>query len=236
MYHRARAGRHGNAPDMLAANFAHLADKYPNVLPGDPLAPGRINVCLSFDDGYFDFYATVFPLLQRYNLRALLAIPPAFMRERIDVAAHERLGVDSAEAFAHPEKGGFCTLEELAEMTGTGRVLVAAHGFTHSRLDSPVADFGTELDAPRVILEARLAQPIESFVFPFGRYSRPALRHARQKYRYVFRIGGALNLGWNRRLLYRVDADAMKSPRSLFSPARLASYRARYLWNRLRFR
>jgi hypothetical protein len=37
-------------------------------------------------------------------------------------------------------------------------------------------------------------------------------------------------------MLYRVDADAMHGPHSLFSPARLAGYHARYFWNRLRRR
>ena len=236
MYHRARAGRHGNAPDLLEAHFAYIANTYTNVLPGDPLTLGLPNVCLSFDDGYFDFYATVFPLLKRYQLRVMLAIPPNVVRERFDVGNGDRLGVDSDAAFADPGKGGFCTWAELEEMAGSGCVTFAAHGFTHNRLDTPKADLAIEIDAPKPIMESRLARPVESFVFPFGRYSRRSLRHAKQRYRFAFRIGGAINRSWESRLLYRVDADAMDSPWSLFTPTRLALYRARYFWNRLRFR
>lgn len=237
MYHRARAGRHGNAPDLLDAHFAHVANTYHNVLPGDPLKPGKLNVCLSFDDGYFDFYAVVFPLLKQYGLRALLAIPPGVVREQVDVFENgDRLGVDSEEAFADPAKGGFCIWLELEEMACWGCVMIAAHGFTHCRLDLPNADLAKEVDAPKAILEERIDEPVESFVFPFGRYSPRSLQQAKRRYRYVFRIGGALNQSWNGRLLYRVAADAMESPRSLFTPTRLALYRARYLWNRLRLR
>jgi len=236
MYHRARAGRHGNPPEVIAAHFAHIASTYRNVLPGDPLAPGRLSVCLSFDDGYFDFYATVFPLLKKYQLRAVLAVPVAVVRERVDAASDDRLNLESREAFAYPSRGGFCTWAELAEMAGSGHVTIAAHGFTHGRLDSPTANLAMELDAPKTILKTRVAQPIDSFVFPFGRCSQRSLQRARAQYRYVFRIGGALNRGWGSRLLYRVDADAMPGPRSLFSPARLVGYRARYFWNRLRMR
>ena len=236
LYHRARAGRYGNAPDILEAHFAHIANTYPNVLPGDSLAARTLNVCLSFDDGYFDFYATVFPLLKKYHLRALLAIPPNVVREQVEVAAAERLGVESDEAFAHPDRGGFCSWVELEEMAGSGHVTMAAHGLTHCRLDSPTVSLERELDAPKDILSARLAQPIESFVFPFGRYSPYALEQANRKYRYVFRIGGALNRSWGNRVLYRIGADAMKTPWSLFLPSRLACYRARYFWNRLRLR
>ena len=118
----------------------------------------------------------------------------------------------------------------------SGHVTIAAHGFTHSRLDTASANLDTEVDAAQTILGARLDQPIESFVFPFGRYSKRSLQRAQRRYRYVFRIGGALNRTWNSRLLYRIDADAMESPRSLFSPSRMLRYRARYFWNRLRRR
>ena len=236
LYHRAREDPHGNPPEVLDAHFAHIARSYPNVLPGEPLTPGVPNVCLSFDDGYYDFHATVYPLLRKHNLRALLAIPPGVVRERVAGSAVERLGFRSEYAFAHPDQGGLCTWAELAELASGGRVTIAAHGFAHVRLDPPEIDLAAEIDAPQTILRARCAQPVESFVFPFGRFSPRALDHARGRYRHVFRIGGASNRSWGGRLLYRIDADRMKSPTSLFAPARLAGYRARYFWNRLRGR
>lgn len=236
MYHRARAGRHGNSPAMLDAHFALLARRYRNVLPGDSLAADERNVCLSFDDGYFDFYATVFPLLKKYNLRGLLAIPPQFVRERIDASSAERLTLDADESFAAPERGGFCTWPELEEMARSGFVAIAAHGLTHRRLDLSDVDLAAEIERPRTILATRLGHPVGSFVFPFGRYSESSWRCAKQTYRHVFRIGGALNRDWDQRLIYRVNADAMPSPSSLFSPACLLAYRARYYWNRLRAR
>jgi peptidoglycan/xylan/chitin deacetylase (PgdA/CDA1 family) len=236
MYHRARAGRFGNSPEMLDEHFAHLASTYPTGLPGDTLAPGALNVCLSFDDGYFDFYAIIFPLLKKHNLLALLAIPPRVVQERVSASASERLAVESDAAFANPDNGGFCTWPELAEMAASGHVAIAAHGATHRRLDQPMADLAFEVTEPKAVLASRLGQPVDSFVFPFGRYSPAALVQAQSSYRHVFRIGGALNRGHAQQLLYRVDADEMESPVSLFSARRLAGYRARYYWNRLRRR
>ncbi len=236
MYHRARAERHGNPAAILDEHFAHVAACYPNVLPGDPLVPDALNVCLTFDDAYFDFYATVFPLLKKHKLRALLAVPTSVICERIAAEREARLVVDTSEAFAHPSSGGFCTWSELEEMAASGHVSIAAHGFTHCRLDDEQANFATEIDTPQTLLGARLAQPVESFVFPYGRYSERSLLQARRRYRYVFRIGGALNHGWGGRMIYRVDADGMETPWSLFSRRRLVQYRARYLWNRLRRR
>ncbi len=236
MYHRARVGRHGNAPEMLDAHFAHVAHHHPQVLPGEALAAGATNVCLSFDDAYFDFYATVFPLLQRHGLRALLAVPSAYIRETAEASTAERLAIESDEAFARPERGGFCTWSELAEMVASGHVAIAAHGHTHRRLDAAEADLPLEIDRVQTVLGTRLGCPVDSFVFPFGRYSPRSLGHARQRYRHVFRIGGALNRSWSGRVLYRIDADRMATPQSLFAPARIVHYRIRFLWNRLRLR
>ena len=236
MYHRARAGRFGNAPEMLDAHFAHIARTYANVLPGEAPVAGQLNVCLSFDDGYFDFYAIVFPLLKKHGLRALLAVAPAVVRERVEVASADRLAVEPEGAFSDPDNGAFCTWPELAEMAASGHVAIAAHGFSHRRLDDPAAELAVEIDAPKAILEARLGQPVESFVFPYGRYSKTALNRASGHYRHLFRIGGALNRRGAEGLLYRVDADAMTSPRALFSSARAAGYRARWVWNRMRGR
>jgi hypothetical protein len=77
---------------------------------------------------------------------------------------------------------------------------------------------------------------VDSFVFPYGRFSRAALRTVKQSYRHAFRIGGADNGGWNSRMLYRVDADNMTAPDSLFTPTRRALYRSRRYWNILRRR
>lgn len=235
MYHRARAGRHGNAADVLDAHFRHIAANYNSVLPGDPLAPST-NVCLTFDDAYFDFYATVFPLLKKHNVRALLAVPPAVIREDVAARPLERIAVESDAAFADPDKGGFCTWPELAEMTRSGQVRVAAHGLTHCRLDRPGVDLEREVDEPQTVLRARLGREVENFVFPFGRYDDASLHRAGKRYRHVFRIGGAANPGWGRRLLYRIDADQMETPTSLLAGPRRLRYRARYFWNRLRGR
>jgi peptidoglycan/xylan/chitin deacetylase (PgdA/CDA1 family) len=203
-------------------------------MPGEALAAGSLNVCLGFDDGYYDFHARVFPLLKKHRLRALLAIPPYFIREYVDRAPGDRLEVDTDAAFEHPSTGGFCTWLELEEMVGSGHVMIAAQGYSHRRLDAPDIDLETEVHAPQTILSARFSQRVESFVFSNGKFSRRALQSARQRYRFVFANGGACNHGWDQPVLYRIDADELVSPGAPFSPARLLRYRAIYWWKHLR--
>jgi peptidoglycan/xylan/chitin deacetylase (PgdA/CDA1 family) len=233
MYHRARPGRHGNAPAMLDQHFAHIVRRYTCVLPGEPRTSGRLNVCLTFDDAYFDFYHVVFPLLKKHGLRALLAVPPVVVRELVHESPSERLQAPASVDFDRPNYDGFCTWSELREMAASGSVAIAAHGFTHCPLDREVVDLHTEVALPKIVLEGRLQQPVHSFVFPYGRFNRTSLESVRGHYRHAFRIGGADNDGWDG-LLYRVDADMLSSPDELFSGARRLRYRARRMWNRAR--
>lgn len=234
MFHRGQAGPDGNAEAMLDAHFRHVAERCRNVLPGEPLDPGTTNVCLSFDDGYYDFYTTVFPLLQKHRLRALLAVVPSVVRDRVDGAAPARKGQTTRDAFLYPSRGGFCTWSELGTMVQSDRVRIAAHGYTHCRLDRDQAGFATEIQAPKAVLQSRLGVGVDSFVFPYGRFDARSLEMARDHYQYVFRIGGAANRHWHQPLLYRVGADALESPAAPFAPHRRAAYRARFWWNRLR--
>lgn len=232
MYHRARPGPHGNTPEMLDAHFAHIADRYACVFPGEPLDPDRLNVCLTFDDASYDFYAVVFPLLAKHRLRALLAVPPVVVSERVDLPSNIRLLVETDLG----DGTGFCTWTELREMTGSGLVAIASHGFTHCALDEPEVDLHTEIVASKLLLTARLGCPVDSFVFPYGRFSPWALHMVRQHYTYAFRIGGADNDGWSHPLLYRVDADRLPTPTAPFVPPSRLRQRTRRYWNRLRQR
>jgi peptidoglycan/xylan/chitin deacetylase (PgdA/CDA1 family) len=236
LYHRAQACDYGNAPAMLDAHFSYIAANCRCVLPGDPLEQDAVNVCLTFDDAYFDFYAVVFPLLQRHGLSAVLAVPPAVIHERAEFPSGVRLGCEANVNYNHPNQGGFCTWPELREMAHSGRIAIAAHGLTHCRLDRPDADLQSEIVASQILLSRRLGRPVDSFMFPYGRFSPAALACAQQHYRHSFRIGGADNPGWDSQLLYRVNADRLPAPDAPFAKTKRARYRARYLWNKLRRR
>ena len=236
MYHRASAGRHGNAPTMLDAHFAAIAERFHCVLPGDRLKDDRLNVCLSFDDGTYDFHAVVYPLLQKHGLRAVLAVPVSFLEESVRAPESIRLRACEERTADGGAVGAYCTWDELRELSASGLVSVAAHGLTHRRLDRDGVDLDAEISAPRTILSARLERPIDSFVLPYGRFDRRSLERIAREYRYVFRIGGGDNESWDGSLLYRIDADEMTAPDALFSRRRLAGYRLRRRWNRMRGR
>lgn len=235
MYHRASAGRHGNPEAVLDAHFAMLSRDCRCVLPGEALDERRTNVCLTFDDGYVDFYGVVFPLLRKHGLRAVLAVPVLSVVEKVAASLTIRLAACAARLdAAAPE--AYCAWSEMREMASSGSVAIASHGFSHVRLDDPAADLHTEIAESKTYIAARTGSVIDTFMLPYGRFSPAAVELAKQHYRYVFRIGSADNRGWNGRMLYRVDADEMATPDALLSRRRLAAYRLRRHWNRLRAR
>ncbi len=208
-FHRACAGPNGNSPALLDALFDYVGQACHCVLPGEELDDRKMNVCLSFDGGYFDFHHVVMPLLERHELRALLAISPDLCPEACRLDAVTRMGL-----------GGLCTWKELAAIAASKRVAFAAHGLTHVALDNADVDLESEIVRPRQILEDQLQVSVDSFVFPFGRYTLRSLAMVHGHYRHALRGGHVSNASWSAPILYRVDADGLDSPDEIFSPAR----------------
>jgi peptidoglycan/xylan/chitin deacetylase (PgdA/CDA1 family) len=235
-YQRAQAGPDGNSPEMLDAHFEYIAATFTNVLPGEPVPAGRTAACIGFDGAFYDFYQRVFPLLTKHKLRAVLAVAPAVIRD------HSNRSMPRASAgptrTATAEAGGrtFCSWGELQEVARSGLVAIAAHGYTHRALDDAGNDVETEVHVPRTLLSARLRVPVDSFVFPFGRYCRSALREARSGYQHVFIDKPAFNRGWGKGIVFRVACDNLQSPTAPFEGPRLLGYRTRGLWHRLLMR
>ena len=89
------------------------ADGLLDHLEGRRPAPPR-TVVLSFDDGPVNFYRVAFPLLQKYDMKAVAFVAPRF---------HEQTG-DACDA--RP-----CTWDEIARMHESGLVDVQSHTFSH---------------------------------------------------------------------------------------------------------
>jgi peptidoglycan/xylan/chitin deacetylase (PgdA/CDA1 family) len=197
---------------VLEAHFAYLRRRFDVVLPGEPLRPGRLSVCLSFDDAYADFYARVFPLLKRFSLRALLAVPTAFILPDTGVPTGERLAVTQSEAMQaelFKTRAPFCTWSELREMVASGRVQVASHSHRHLDLRRDDVDVEFEAAHSKLLLEQNLGCRISTFVYPFGSVNARAHATVLQHYPFALRVGSALNSGWHpyRQPLCRVGAD-----------------------------
>jgi peptidoglycan/xylan/chitin deacetylase (PgdA/CDA1 family) len=210
-----------NADEMMKAHLKLISKRFTTLFPGDAIIENSI--CLTFDDAYYDFYHYVFPLLKKYNLKALLAVPSAYILENTDIKAEERLSLKHHEIYEgenYRTFAPFCTYTELREMVHSGHVAIASHSMNHINLNDEGCDLEREIFGSKVALEENLGFRVESFVLPYGKYNDEAVRLAREHYSYVFRIGNALNHSWDGigGVIYRIKGDALKTPDELFKP------------------
>lgn len=120
---------------------------------GDPLPAQPI--VLTFDDGYSDHYATVFPLLREFGFTATFFIPTAFMDE---------------------ERVGHLNWEQVREMSAAG-MSMEPHTKTHRELDGVTYEVLVyeALGSIESIAHYTGKMP-NMFSYPVGRYDDFTLR------------------------------------------------------------
>jgi peptidoglycan/xylan/chitin deacetylase (PgdA/CDA1 family) len=231
------------APDRLLAFREHLIDlksRVQIVIPGDPIPSGKRAVCLTFDDAYYDFYHDVYPLLQALNIKAVLAIPTAYIIDNTEINPAERLAVpypDGLSDYARVKQHvPFCTWTELREMVNSTHVYPASHSHTHANLCDPTVNVDAEIHTSKNLLETQLNTAIDTFVYPYGKMNTTVHQAVRQAYRFGLRIGAGLNMDWkaSKGLLYRVNADPLWMHRKKITPGFLCKSAFNYAFNRLR--
>lgn len=137
-------------------------------------------VVLTFDDGYRDFYTTVYPLLQRWQLPAMLFVTTGFVEERVayPMVSYPHLAVEPV------------TWAMLAEMAASGLVTVGAHTHTHPDLTAVTPQVvEEELTKPVLLFQQRLGIIPKHFCYPRARW-RPALEARVGHYYETAVVGG----------------------------------------------
>ncbi len=121
---------------------------------GAPLPPKPI--VLTFDDGYKGHYDYVYPLLKKYNYPAVFAIYTA--------KVGKKMGRSSL------------TWEHLREMAKDPLVTIASHSVSHKVMDGMSPEqLLVETQESKRILESELGIPIRYFVYPEGKFDKPAM-------------------------------------------------------------
>jgi peptidoglycan/xylan/chitin deacetylase (PgdA/CDA1 family) len=211
---------------MLQSHLRYVSQNYTTVFPAQNITC-KDPICLVFDDGYFDFYKYIFPLLEQYNLKALLAVSPKFILEKTQIPDNERLAFEHNDLYENYEKATFCTYEELDIMARSGHVQIASHSYSHVNLLQSGVDLTQELKGSQEVLEQKLGVKVESFVFPYGKYSQHILDETKKYYPYAFRIGNAINDNFDgvKGVIYRIDADNLQAPDAIFKFMKMLKYR-----------
>ncbi len=230
MYHHVNADKYSNTPAILEDHLKYISRHFNIVLPPDVLSEDRPNVCIVFDDASYSFYRYVLPFIRETGVRALLSVSPKFIVDSSDhVDEQTRLGVPADEMMLgdlYTKAVPFCTWSELSEICASGRVRIASHSYSHSNLLKS-SEVENELLSSKEILERRLGQEVDTFVYPYGQFNASILKRVQKYYRSSFAVGAGDNKTWNGvgGVLFRIPADNLSDPVSILSSANLTKYK-----------
>lgn len=142
------------------------------------------SVILTFDDGYRDFYTDVFPIIKKYQVRAVAYIVPNFL-----------------------DKPNNLTTWQLREIAKSGLVEIGAHTMDHSYLRGLSKErVKYEVEESKKYLENIINSRIVSFAYPYGVFDNQAISIVKEAgfTSAVTTISGIYSLDINRFFLYRI--------------------------------
>ena len=228
MYHHVNSDRCSNDLDIFESHLKYISQNYITLFPTQNNIPSN-SICLVFDDGYYDFYKYIFPLLQKYNLKALLAVVPKYILDDCKNDDNKRLNYEHNDLFKEYKNGTFCSYEELSKMIDSGLVQIVSHSYSHINLLEDKVNLKLELLESKEILEEKLDIKVESFVYPFGKYNQTILDEVDKYYKYSLRIGNAINQDFNgiHNVIYRINGDFLKKDRDIFSFKNMLKYQCK---------
>ena len=127
-------------------------------------------VILTFDDGYDDNYTELFPLLQKYGVKATVFV------------------IGNAMGKSHK-----MTEEQVKELSDSGLVTIQSHGYTHHDMDVMGAEeLEYELGESWRVL-TRVTGKIPSVLcYPTGKYNSTTLEIAETYYNFALKMNGGL--------------------------------------------
>jgi len=147
-FHTVKPVQFENQLKHLSSNGYHTVDANHllGIFNGEERSSERA-VAITFDDATGSFWSTAFPLLQKYNAKAILFAIPGIVpddRSYYPNLADVWAGKSAINAIANREKiKPLCTWSELCRMHKSGYVDIQSHSLTHSRIniDPTVVDF-----------------------------------------------------------------------------------------------
>lgn len=226
MYHHVNSDACSNDLDIFEKHIKYISQNFETIFPSESKLNGKF-ACLVFDDAYADFYYLVFPILKKYNVKSLLAVPSKYILDTCENSKEKRMSFKHDDNFIKYKEGTFCTFEEMKEMLGSGLVQIVSHSHSHVNLLEKDVNLEEELLLSKQILEDKLNIKVETFVYPFGKFDKKIAERVHKIYKYSFRIGNAIHKDFKgiKGINYRVKADGLKTADEIFRFPKILKYK-----------
>jgi peptidoglycan/xylan/chitin deacetylase (PgdA/CDA1 family) len=236
LYHKIGKGKYATQFNVMKRHLSYLHDNYNIVLPGEKLSKG-INVCITFDDAYFDFYHYVYPILNEKRIKALLAVTTNYVLED-SVATTLSPGARLSQNSDTNIVNHYCSWKELKHMRQSESIAIASHSVSHNNLICCTDNWEKEIITSKNIINQKVGCEASTFIYPFGRFNKALHNYVKKHYKYIMRIGSAVNFSWHNfnNIIYRIPADGIISLPRLFRHKQLLSYYSKYFINSIRKR
>ncbi len=126
---------------------------------------GKKYLMITADDGYRDNLTRMLPLLEKYDMKAVVFI--------VSNETHNRWDSESA---TNPDvRADLLSKSEIKALVASGRIEIGGHTLSHPRLDelSP-EEQRREIQENKAQLEETIGQPVISFAYPYGNINENA--------------------------------------------------------------
>lgn len=148
----------------LEKQFQYLRVKGFTAITFEDLLTKRVPkrpIILTFDDGYENNYDHLFPLLKKYDMKAVIYI----LADRKAKTNYWDIPLGEAEhQLLRPD--------QILEMQGSGLVEFGSHSIRHVRLTTlKRAAAEKEVAGSKTALEKFLKKPVHSFAYPYGAFN-----------------------------------------------------------------
>ena len=143
---------------VISAISGFIFKQYENSKRADVKLPNN-PLIITFDDGYYSNYEYIYPILQKYNVKASIFIVTDKIGQEIDGIKY--LGWD-----------------ECLEMQNSGLVEIFSHSKRHVFYDRlPVREVRDDVIASYKLIEEHLGkQDLKVFAYPYGAYTNETVR------------------------------------------------------------
>ena len=164
-------------------------DEYIRYTKGEAKLPQK-SVMLTFDDGYRSFYTKVYPLLQKYQVPAMLAIVSSWTAG--EEKPNDVRDLASWEELWEMEKSGLVTVvshthamhkQQAINPQGTRNGVVGSRLYFQDRYETEAEyrqRLQNDLGEVQRLFKEKLGHPARAMVWPYGIYTGEAVALARE--------------------------------------------------------